>query len=210
MRHLAHDELFHFILIYNKEALGTADPYLTYLGNLTHLVARVRSEMFLASVTGTWRCPEEIPAIISKLGFWPNRYNAQRIRDAQQAFCDSDLRSACVTMNDTSRFYHYDPISVLIGGNRMANAYLRLKSTQMSFICPPTAAPTTAPSTFKPTSNPTSPGPTSKPTSRPTSKPTSRPTSKPTSRPTSSKPTTHRPTFKPTRRPTSSKPKSPR
>jgi hypothetical protein len=157
--------------------------------------------MFDASVTGTWRCPEEIPAIISKLGFWPGGISAQRIRDAQQAFCDKDSRSACVNMNDTSRFYHYDPISFLIGGHRMANAYLRLKSTQLSFICPtPTSTPTTRRPTSKPTRRPT----TFKPTRRPTSKPsTRRPTFKPTKRRPTSRPTTHRPTSKPTRRPTS-------
>ena len=153
--------------------------------------------MFDASVTGTWKCPDEIPAIISKLGFWPGGINAQRIRDAQQAFCDNDSRSACVNMNDTSRFYHYDPISFLIGGHRMANAYLHLNSTQMSFMCPmPTSRPTTRLPTFKHTRRPT----TFKPTAlRPTSKPTRRPTSKPSRQPTTFKPTSGRPTSKPTR-----------
>ena len=129
--------------------------------------------MFDASVPGTWKCPEEIPAIISKLGFWPDGHNAQRIRDAQQAFCDNESRSECVNMNDMSRFYHYDPISFLIGGHRMANAYLRLNSTRMNFTCPQHEVPTTR---------------------RPTSKPTrARLAFRPTSKPTSHKPTTGMP-----------------
>jgi hypothetical protein len=43
--------------------------------------------------------------------------------------------ATCVSMNDTSRFYHYDATSFLIGGHRIAKAYLDMKSTHMNFTC---------------------------------------------------------------------------
>ena len=149
--------------------------------------------MFAASETLTWRCLEEIPVIVSMVGYWPGNNEAKLIRNAQQAYCDSDVRSACVPMNDTSRFYHYDATSFLIGGHRIANAYLQLKSTQMNFTCrPPTTSTPSIP-----------PAPTNPPTSRPTKHPTPGPTKWPTKRtmnPTTSNPTTKRPTKRPTKK----------
>ena len=138
------------------------DPYSTYLGNLTYLIARVRAEMFNSSESGTWRCSEEIPVVVTKVGYWPNGHNAHRIRMAQQTFCDSDLMAACVSMNDTSRFYHYDATSFLIGGHRIAKAYLGLKKKQLNFICPQssvepswTSTELSADSSWSPTKLPT-------------------------------------------------------
>lgn len=127
-----------------QEALDNiGDPY--YLGNLTYLIARVRGEMFAASESRTWNCPEEIPVIVSKVGFWPQGPSSRHIRKAQQAYCDSDSMAACVTMNDTSRFYHFDATSFLIGGHRIAKAYLNLTSAQMNFSCPLAVTPSNTP-----------------------------------------------------------------
>lgn len=79
---------------------------------------------------------DEIPVVVTKVGYWPSGHSAHRVRKAQQTFCDSDLMAACVSMNDTSRFYHYDATSFLIGGHRIAKAYLGLKLTQPNLVCP--------------------------------------------------------------------------
>ena len=82
--------------------------------------------MFRASEAGTWGCPEQIPAIIAVIGYWPQGDSASRIRHAQQTFCNEDPRATCVNMYDLSRNYHFDATTFLISGHRMAEAYIDL------------------------------------------------------------------------------------
>ena len=111
------------------------DQSLTYLGNLTALVTAVRGEMHSAS-PGFWECPEAIPVVIVQLGAWPGGAEAGRIREAQARFCESDARSALVTTDDLSPYYHFDPLSFLISGNRIARAYDRLRTGESEYVCP--------------------------------------------------------------------------
>ena len=114
--------------------------------------------------------------VVVKIGYWPNRNKAQRIRDAQQTYCDEDPRAACVPMIDLSRFYHLDATSFLIGGNRIADAYLTLLAEESS-VCPgtptkdPTKMPTQSPIKM-PSRNPSQSPITSPPTIQPTKQPT--------------------------------------
>ena len=114
------------------------DQSLTYLGNLTALVKGVREEMHSAS-PGSWECPEAIPVVIVQLGAWPGTAMAGRIRDAQAQFCESDPRSGLVPTDDLSPFYHFDPLSFLISGNRIAKAYDLLRTSQSEYTCPGSA-----------------------------------------------------------------------
>ena len=118
-----------------NNAFKGKDQSLTYLGNLTALVTAVRGEMHSAS-PGYWECPEAIPVVIVQLGAWPGGAEAGRIREAQARFCESDARSALVTMDDLSPFYHFDPLSFLISGNRIARAYDLLRTSQSEYVCP--------------------------------------------------------------------------
>ena len=118
--------------------------------------------MFAASNIGTWQCKEEIPVVIVQIGYWPQRVEAQRVRDAQRQFCQGDPRAEMVTMNDLSRFYHFDAASFLIGGHRIAQAYD--KARNVNITCPLTPPPTASicshmslPPTPNPTSAPTAP-----------------------------------------------------
>ena len=111
------------------------DQSLSYLGNLTAFVKAVRGEMHSAS-PGFWECPEAIPVVIVQLGAWPGGAEAERIREAQARFCESDGRSGLVTMGDLSPFYHFDPLSLLISGNRIAKAYDLIRSSQSEYECP--------------------------------------------------------------------------
>lgn len=111
------------------------DTSLTYIGNLTELVDGVRSEMFDASKEGYWQCKEEIPVIIVQLGHWPEQDRSDRVRAAQASFVSADPKAELVKMNDLSRFYHFDAVSFLISGRRIAYAYQA--ASQASFTCPP-------------------------------------------------------------------------
>ncbi|EJK43692.1 hypothetical protein THAOC_37838, partial [Thalassiosira oceanica] len=111
------------------------DQSLTYLGNLTAFVKVVREEMHSAS-PGYWECPEAIPVVIVQLGAWPDLASAGRIREAQAQFCESDPRSGLVKMDDLSPFFHFDPLSFLISGNRIARAYDLLRTSQSEYVCP--------------------------------------------------------------------------
>lgn len=110
------------------------DTSLTYHGNLTGLVERVRAEMFDASEAGTWKCKEEIPVVIAQMGYHPQSSRAQRVREAQARYCDGDPRAQLVILDDLTRCYHLDPPSLLIEGNRIAHAYqLALKGNVTCF-----------------------------------------------------------------------------
>lgn len=111
------------------------DRSLTYLGDLTAFVKAVRDEMHSAS-PGFWSCPEAIPVVIVQLGAWPTGIMAERVREAQAQFCESDARSGLITMGDLSPFYHFDPLSLLISGNRIAKAYDLIRSSQSEYVCP--------------------------------------------------------------------------
>jgi hypothetical protein len=96
----------------------------TYLGNLTGLVDEVRTLMFDNSNVKVWQCKEEIPVVIVQVGYWPADNDAgQRVRDAQAKSCNEDPRAVLVKTDDLSRFYHYDAVSFLITGRRIAYAY---------------------------------------------------------------------------------------
>ncbi len=96
----------------------------TYLGNLTGLVDEVRTLMFDNSNVKVWQCKEEIPVVIVQVGYWPADNDAgQRVRDAQAKLCNEDPRAVLVKTDDLSRFYHYDAVSFLITGRRIAYAY---------------------------------------------------------------------------------------
>ena len=100
------------------------DRSLTYLGNLTGLVDEVRTLMFDNSNVKVWQCKEEIPVVIVQVGYWPaDNAAGQRVRDAQAKLCDEDPRAVLVKTDDLSRFYHYDAVSFLITGRRIAYAY---------------------------------------------------------------------------------------
>ena len=111
------------------------DQSLTYLGDLITFVKAVRGEMYSAS-PGFWSCPEAIPVVIVQLGAWPPNNRAERVREAQAQFCESDERSGLVTIGDLSPYFHFDPLSFLISGNRIAKAYDILRSSQSEYVCP--------------------------------------------------------------------------
>ncbi len=108
------------------------DRSLTYLGNLTGLVNEVRTLMF--DTSKMWQCKEEIPVVIVQVGFWPENDAGQRVRDAQAKFCDEDPRAVLVKTDDLSRFYHYDAVSFLITGRRIAYAYK--EALESVGVCP--------------------------------------------------------------------------
>lgn len=120
---------------YQESWTKPEDTSVTYIGNLTELVDGVRSEMFDASKEGYWQCKEEIPVIIVQLGHWPEQDRSDRVRAAQASFVSADPRAELVKMNDLSRFYHFDAVSFLISGRRIAYAYQA--ASQASFTCPP-------------------------------------------------------------------------
>lgn len=117
---------------------GVEDTSLTYLGNLTGLIAEVRAEMFDAS-EGAWQCKQEIPVVVVQIGYWPQNDRAQRVREAQVEYCDGDPRAELAIMDDLSRFYHFDAPSFLISGHRIAQAYR--SAVQRNVTCPSTSAP---------------------------------------------------------------------
>jgi hypothetical protein len=165
------------------------DRSLTYLGNLTGLVDEVRTLMFDNSKM--WQCKEEIPVVIVQVGFWPENDAARRVRDAQAKFCDEDPRAVLVKTDDLSRFYHYDAVSFLITGRRIAYAYK--EALERVGVCPGGASFGVGVATTFPTVAPTKQSTTSEPSVAPTNEPvqlTTFPTSAqasaaPTSKPTS-------------------------
>ena len=84
-----------------------------------------------------WQCKEEIPVpvVIVQVGFWPPNNDAgQRVRDAQAKLCNEDPRAVLVKTDDLSRFYHYDAVSFLITGRRIAYAYK--EALESVGVCP--------------------------------------------------------------------------
>jgi hypothetical protein len=146
------------------------DRSLTYLGNLTGLVDEVRTLMFDNSKM--WQCKEEIPVVIVQVGFWPENDAARRVRDAQAKFCNEDPRAVLVKTDDLSRFYHYDAVSFLITGRRIAYAYKEALGNVG--VCPGGASFGVGVATTFP-----SVAPTKQPTSEPSVAPTKQPTSEP-------------------------------
>ncbi|KAL7533881.1 hypothetical protein ACHAWF_004652 [Thalassiosira exigua] len=111
------------------------DTTATYLGNLTALVAGVRSEMMEASETDAWRCPEQIPVVVVQIGAWPGREGGKRVKAAQKQFARNDPRAALVRTEDLSPFYHFDAASFLVMGRRIARAYEEVARTSRE-VCP--------------------------------------------------------------------------
>jgi hypothetical protein len=140
---------------------GTNDPDTSpyYLGNLTELVTAVRALMYAHGGTANlWSSPSHIPVVIVEIGYWPrlatdagqNAKNAgQRVVEAQRAFVANDPCAAIVETVDLCRFYHFDPPSQLIIGERVAQAMVPLLSQ-----CVPQQRPTPAP-TLLPSRSPT-------------------------------------------------------
>ncbi|KAL7456689.1 hypothetical protein ACHAWC_009012 [Mediolabrus comicus] len=119
----------------------------TYLGNLTGLVAEVRTLMFDNSNVNVWQCKEEIPVVIVQVGYWPADNNAgQRVRDAQAKLCNDDPRAVLVKTDDLSRFYHYDAVSFLITGRRIAYAYKEALESVVECPKSGTGVPSSSPS----------------------------------------------------------------
>ena len=92
----------------------------------------------------------------------PQRDRAQRVRDAQAKYCEEDPRAEMVISNDLGRYYHYDATSMLIIGNRIAQAYQKALDSDVTCPAPtispvPTvsASPSSYPTTYTPTYSPT-------------------------------------------------------
>lgn len=119
------------------------DTSITYLGNLTDLVERVRTDMF-TETPGTWNCKEEIPAVIVQIGYWTQYTRSRIVRDAQFNFTQNDARAKMVVMNDTSRFFHFDAASFVIGGYRIAKALEDALQEPVTCPPPPTPSPTSS------------------------------------------------------------------
>jgi Carbohydrate esterase, sialic acid-specific acetylesterase len=174
-------------------------PY--YLGNLTELVTVIRNLMYVHGGTADhWSSPAHIPVVIVETGYWPRlaytdqhvREAGQRVVAAQNAFVENDPCAAIVQTVDLCRYYHFDPPSQLIIGDRVAKAMVPLL-TQCG-PTPPSSSPSTAPSnvgTDAPSQFPSqvesaapSQFPSQVPSSRPSVAPSNFPSSLPTSNPT--------------------------
>jgi hypothetical protein len=90
---------------------------------LTDLVAAVRTEIFRANPDGQFITPSDIPVAIFALHHWPQGEQRGRIVEAQKAFVESDDNTVLIESEDLSQFYHLDPVSLLITGNRLANTW---------------------------------------------------------------------------------------
>ena len=113
------------------------DTFLYYEGNLTELIAEVRNQMYQHSpeTSAVWDSPEQIPVVIVEIGHWPRftpdvGAHVQMAGDivvaAQQAVAAADPCVDIVTTNDLCRFFHFDPPSQFIIGDRVAHAMAAL------------------------------------------------------------------------------------
>ena len=59
--------------------------------------------------------------IIVQVGAWPFDARAARVRAAQAHFVQQDSAAALVETSDLGRFYHYDALSCLVMGDRIAD-----------------------------------------------------------------------------------------
>ena len=103
------------------------DTTLTYLGNLTELVSKVRVELFQANKNNggvhLFSDPSDIPVAIFELGFWPGGEFKDRVVSAQNAFVENDGKAVVIKSDDLNRFYHLDAVSLLITGSRLYDAW---------------------------------------------------------------------------------------
>jgi hypothetical protein len=90
---------------------------------LTDLVAAVRTEIFRANPDGQFITPSDIPVAIFALHHWPQGEQKVRIVEAQKAFVENDDNAVLIESEDLSQFFHLDPVSLLITGNRLANTW---------------------------------------------------------------------------------------
>jgi hypothetical protein len=111
----------------------------TYADYLSQLISNLRSEMFTKS-PGSFQCPQEIPVVIVRI-HWPNQTTGrlfaaqtQAVKLAQTTLSNGDARARLVILDDIEEFYHLSAPSLLISGNRIANAYLNMIKT--AFTCP--------------------------------------------------------------------------
>ncbi|GKY97252.1 hypothetical protein MPSEU_000683600 [Mayamaea pseudoterrestris] len=126
--------------------------YDMYAERLAQLISTLRAEMFFKS-PGSFQCLQEIPVIIVKI-HWPD-VNAfvdknRAVRQAQADFCAKDPRARLVDLDGLDEFYHLSAPSLMISGNRIAEAYLDLLETEYS--CQ-TASPSNPSSTNTPKTN---------------------------------------------------------
>jgi len=92
---------------FNQENAELYNQYLKYL------VADVRAEIGAP----------ELPVIIVQIGAWAQSLSYGKVVEAaQRAFVDGDLNATFVETGDLSGFYHYDPASQFIIGERVGKA----------------------------------------------------------------------------------------
>jgi hypothetical protein len=137
--------------VWNQGSQETWDAdenrYLTYEGNLTYLIEKVRKVMYAkSSASSAYACQEEIPVIVVQQGYWPdgNLYpKAKAIRQQQARVCAKDPRAELVKTDDLGQYYHYDAASYLVIGYRIAEAYMKLANAdyQCSTSSPVTPNP---------------------------------------------------------------------
>ncbi len=105
-----------------------------YLDNLTTFIKDVRNEIYNVAPASKFDSPEDIPVVIVELGSWI--WNGGReIIFAQRAFVENDPNAILVKTGagddeeeKLSSFYHYDPASQLIIGERIAVAMAKILS----------------------------------------------------------------------------------
>lgn len=108
-----------------EEWTETDDTSLTYRGNLTTWIQHVRERMCATNPT----CHDKglhIPVIIVQVGFWPSGTRMDHVRSAQASVAASDPYAGLVTTLDLGRHYHYDALSFLVMGDRIAQEMVRL------------------------------------------------------------------------------------
>lgn len=131
------------LIVYHQgenDAVTAGQTKAMYKGNLTSLVANLRSEMFIKS-PGSFRCKEEIPVIVVRI-HWPSAttgsytQSSKNVQDAQTEFVLGDSRARLVNLDGLTEHYHLNAPSLMISGDRIASSYLDLLSTASSFSCP--------------------------------------------------------------------------
>jgi hypothetical protein len=79
--------------------------------------------MFRANPGGRFGTPSDIPVAIFELHHWPSGEQKDRIVEAQKAFVENDGNAVLIESKDLSQFFHLDPVSLVITGNRLANTW---------------------------------------------------------------------------------------
>jgi len=107
------------------------DNAIQYKEHLTTFFADLRQEMFRNKKTVYSSSPDEIPIVVVGIGRWrTNTIEGKLVLRAQQDFCNDDSNNAIFvsTHEDLSHNYHYEAASMLILGDRIAQALSTLFS----------------------------------------------------------------------------------